>query len=78
MELTGLPPCVKCCRPVSVKELHRRGCRRYLHPAGRGARYRCLPRGRQDSTLGYLAMVLILSGVALLQYGSRQASVFDR
>ena len=25
--------------------------------------------------LGYLAMVLILSGVALLQYGSRLASV---
>jgi len=25
--------------------------------------------------LGYLAMVLILSGVALLQYGSRRASV---
>ena len=34
--------------------------------------------GDKIHPLGYLAMVLILSGVALLQYGGRQASVFER
>ena len=34
--------------------------------------------GDKIHPFGYIAMVLILSGVALLQYGSQQASVFDR
>ena len=79
IELTGLPPCVKCCRPVSVEELGAVAAAgvTYIPPVVAlviGA----FLAGDKIHPLGYLAMVLILSGVALLQYGSQQASVFDR